>query len=116
MQRLGAVLVISTVLWVQPALAVFYTYSEWATLPAGPRAVYMSGAYDSFTSFADNPIGARGAAHYQACVAKSGMTTGQFATNILNHANGKPALHTKPAVHAMLDYLIAACGLPPKPN
>jgi len=44
------------------------------------------------------------------------MTNSQLAAKILNYAKDKPALHTKPATHAMLDYLIAACGLPRKPE
>jgi hypothetical protein len=116
LSRLGYLLMVLAVLWVRPASAVFYTYSEWAALSEVQRAFYISGAYDSLTSFADTPEGARGAVHYQTCVAKSGMTNSQLAAKILNYAKDKPALHTLPATHAMLDYLIAACGLPPKPE
>jgi len=116
LSRLGHLLIVLAALWVRPASAVFYTYTQWEALPEVQRAFYMSGAYDSLTSFADTPEAARGAVHYQTCVAKSGMTNSQLAAKILNYAKDKPALHTKPATHAMLDYLIAACGLPRKPE
>ena len=54
--------------------------------------------------------------HYHTCMAKSGMTNAQLATNILNYAKDKPALHTEPATVAMLKYLAAACGIPPQPQ
>jgi hypothetical protein len=114
--RLSYLLIVLAALWVQPASAVFFNYSEWAALPEGPRAFYMSGAFDSLVTFADSPDGAVAGRHYQTCVAKSGMNNDQLARNILNYAKDKPALHTKRATHAMLDYLVAACGLPPKPE
>lgn len=116
MLRFLAVLFVSVAFWVQPAKAVFYSYSEWAALPEGLRTIYMSGAFDSLVTFANTPAGARGAMHYRNCVRDAQMTNDQLASNILNYAKDKPALHTKRATVAMLDYLVAACGLPPKPD
>ena len=91
LSRLGHLLIVLAALWVRPASAVFYTYTQWEALPEVQRAFYMSGAYDSLTSFADTPEGARGAMHFQTCVAKSGMTNSQLAAKILNYAKDKPA-------------------------
>ncbi|THD70957.1 MAG: hypothetical protein E7813_06695 [Bradyrhizobium sp.] len=114
MPRLGAVFCVSMALWVQPTKAAYYGYSEWAALPEVSRAIFMSGAFDSLVSFATDADGAAAAKHYAKCVHGAHMTNGQLATNILNYARDKPALHTQLATAAMLDYLIAACGLPPQ--
>jgi len=55
LSRLGHLLIVLAALWVRPASAVFYTYTQWEALPEVQRAFYMSGAYDSLTSFADTP-------------------------------------------------------------
>lgn len=114
--RLCYLLIVLAAFWVQPAGAVFYTYAQWVALPESQQAAYMSGAFDSLVTFANTPEGARGGMHYHTCMAKSGMTNAQLATNILNYAKDKPALHTEPATVAMLKYLAAACGIPPQPQ
>ena len=114
MLRLGAVLVLSMSLWVEPAVAAYYSYSEWAALPEGARAMFMSGAFDSLVSFATDADSVTVSKHYDNCVRDAHISNGQLATNILDYAKDKPKLHTQVAVSAMLDYLIAACGLPPQ--
>jgi hypothetical protein len=51
--------------------------------------------------------------HYETCLSKAKMTSGQLAANVLNFASDKPKLHTGPVQLALLDYLFAACGAPP---
>jgi hypothetical protein len=75
--------------------------------------MFMTGAFDSLVSFATDAGGLTAAQHYSHCVMDAHMSNSQLATNILNYAKDRPALHTKPATNAMLDYLIAACGLHP---
>jgi hypothetical protein len=116
MLRLGALLVISMVLCVQPASATYYTYNEWSALPEAARTLYISGALDGLTGFGRPEDNFAAAQHYSACISNAKMTNGQLATNILNYAKDKPALHTQPAVGAMIGYLIAACGRPPQPK
>jgi hypothetical protein len=47
LSRLGYLLIVLAALWVRPASAVFYTYTQWEALSEVQRAFYMSGAYDS---------------------------------------------------------------------
>lgn len=51
MFRLGGVLFVWMIFWVQPAPAIYYTYSEWAALPEVSRTMFMTGAYDSLERF-----------------------------------------------------------------
>jgi hypothetical protein len=101
---------------IAPAEAFFLNYTDWTALPEGSRTMFMTGAFDSLVSFANNEGGAKAADHYEQCIRDAHMSNTQLAANVLNYAKDKPALHTKPATIAMIQYLIAACGLPPQRN
>lgn len=116
MLRLVFVFIVLLNLLVEPANALYFNYTEWSALPEVSRTMFMTGAFDSLVSFATDAGGEEAAKHYDHCVVSAHMSNGQLATNILNYAKDKPALHTKPATMAMIKYLIAACGLPSEPT
>src|ERR1700692_4467001 len=107
--RLGPMLVVAVALWVQPAKAIYFNYTEWDATRSLPNYVH-DWSLDSLVSFANADT--VNVAQHNHCIAGAHMSSGQLAMNILNYAKDNPVLHTQPATKAMLDYLIAACGLP----
>lgn len=97
-----------------PANAVYFTYSQWESLPASMRAAYIAGMYDALTSFSDNDEGAAYARHYQACVSTAKMSTGQMAENVRIFASSRPELQGPSVGGAFIKYLVSLCGSQPR--
>jgi len=93
--------VVLIALLVSPAArAEYMTYQKWSGMPEIYRTAYIAGVHDS---------GLHGK-----CTQTSGMTDRQLAENVLNFAKSKPEYHTGSVLSALVAYLIAACGNPPK--
>jgi hypothetical protein len=96
------------------AKANFFTYSEWAALPADLRGIYISGAYDSLISYADTERGAAWSRFYATCVRKTKMSNEQLADNVMRFASARPKFQAHTVQHALVNYLIELCGQPPE--
>lgn len=99
--------------WITPAHAqgykVFYNYSQWEQLSDEARLGYLAGAIDTLIA---SPVSA--AIYYNKCVSNSDMKLVQLDTNVRAYVRTKPALQGGGMASALLDYLIALCGAPPK--
>jgi hypothetical protein len=111
--------VILLALLVSPlAHAYFVTYQQWLAMPEGARTAYITGAFDGYL-YDDSQFFVRqqwevdATFHYETCLSKARMTSGQLAVNVMNFARDKPELHTQPVQHALMNYLFAACGKSP---
>ena len=106
--RIIAVLLLFTPV---PAMAVtFYTYAQWAALPADARAFYVAGNFDALITYAQARMGQQ----YNQCIEQAGMDSLQLAENLLRFGSTRPALQTGDVTHAMGLYLIETCGKPPQ--
>lgn len=106
---------ILSVLLVDPAPAVFFTYAEWARLSEYGRSNYIAGLFDGMVSFSepeDSWIGM----HYYHCISNAKITNGQLANNVLVYASSRPNLQNKPVATALVNYLKEACGPPQPPS
>jgi hypothetical protein len=102
--------------WITPAHAqeyVFYNYSQWEQLSETARLGYIAGAIDTLSSIASAET-IRAAKHYNTCVANAHMNLVQLDGNVRAYVRTKPALQAHPMSFALLDYLVALCGPPPK--
>jgi hypothetical protein len=99
--------------WITPPHAQFYNYSQWEQLPEGSRLGYIAGAIDILSTVATGEQ-IRAALHYRECIARSGMNLIQLDTNVRAYVRNQPALQAEPMPTALLRYLVALCGLPPK--
>jgi hypothetical protein len=54
------------------------------------------------------------AIHYPRCIVRSGMKSDQLADGVLRFARTRPDLHAKPLLFALVEYLNAVCGNPPR--
>jgi hypothetical protein len=91
----------------------FYNYSRWEQLSEQGRLGYIAGAIDALTSIA-GPEQARAALHYRECIERSDMNLFQQDTNVKAYVRTQPAFQAGGMPNALLRYLIALCGLPPK--
>ena len=107
-----AIAVFSVALIITPAVANYFTFSEWSALPEDAQSVYIAGAYDSLVTFASNDDEIAMAKHYASCLAKSKMLNQQLAQNVRNYAATKPALQGGNVQSALVNYLIELCGRP----
>ena len=90
-----------------PAMAgIFYTYAQWAALPADARAFYLAGNFDALITYAVNEGQARMGHHYSQCIEQSGMNSLQLAENILRFGSTRSALQTGDVTRAMGLYLV----------
>jgi len=114
--------VVLIALLVSPAArAEYMTYQKWSGMPETYRTAYIAGVhdsglhgYDSDMTFILNEQPGKYSEHYYKCTQTSGMTDRQLAENVLNFAKSKPEYHTGSVLSALVAYLIAACGNPPK--
>jgi hypothetical protein len=91
----------------------YLTFQTWSAASETFRVAYIAGAYDSLVIFAEGEQEERISAHYERCIGAAKMQNGQLAANVLNFAKDKPELHTGSVQGALLQYLIAACGVLP---
>jgi hypothetical protein len=92
--------------------------STMASQPELAQNACIAGAYDGFVYDYSSPFAPAweqaGALHYEACLSKAKMSNGQLAANVLNFVSDKPKLQTGPVQLALIEYLFAASGAPPK--
>jgi hypothetical protein len=115
MHRTGVILI--TLLLSSAAQAYYVTFQQWQAMPELDRKSYIAGAIDSFvydnSSFLLPPSSRAAALHFETCLSRAKMSNGQLAANVLNFASDKPKLQTGPVQSVLIDYLVAACGMPP---
>jgi hypothetical protein len=59
-----------------------------------------------------SPQGQRASQHYNECLYNAKLNSIQLANNVREYAKAKPQLHAQPVQFALMEYLIALCGLP----
>jgi hypothetical protein len=103
------VLLLSTI----PARAqnLYLNYSQWLQMPPGLREMYVAGAFDALSTVTETER-VNVAKHYNECVTKAGLTTGQLEENLKEYANTQPDLQHKPVPTALMRYLVSLCGTP----
>ena len=77
--------------WITPAHAQFYNYSQWEQLSEPARLGYIAGAIDILTSVATGEQ-LRAAMHYGECIVRSQMNLIQLDTNVKAYVRTQPAL------------------------
>ena len=109
MRFIISVLLLSTI----PARAqnVYLNYGQWEQMPPALREMYVAGAFDTLSTVTV-PERVSVARHYNECVSKAGLTTGQLAENMKEYADTQPDLQHKPVPIALMRYLISLCGTP----
>jgi hypothetical protein len=90
---------------------VYLNYSQWAQMPPGLREMYVAGAFDAVSTVTE-PERVSVAKHYNECVSKVGLTTGQLEENMKEYADTQPDLQHKPVPFALMRYLVSLCGTP----
>jgi hypothetical protein len=105
------------------AQSEFYTYQRWLTLPLSARALHIAGIFDATVSdgmlidtLGDPLLRSVGTQwlHFDRCVNRSQMTDFQLAANVADFAKDKPKLQIGSVQAALVQYLAATCGEPPK--
>jgi hypothetical protein len=99
------------------AQAYYVTFQQWQAMPELARNACIMGAFDGFVYDYSGVLSEweqAAALHYEMCISKAKMANGQLAANVLNFASDKPKLQTGPVQLALIEYLFAACGPPPK--
>jgi hypothetical protein len=76
-------------------------------MPESFRQMYVAGAFDA-VSVVTIPEGAMIARHYNECVAKAGLSTGQLAQNMKEYAETQPDAPSKPVptTNGLLDIVV----------
>jgi hypothetical protein len=100
------------------AQAYFVTYQQWLAMSEGGRNAYLIGAFDGYLYDDSQFLVSEqwkidATVHYEMCLSKVRMTSGQLAANVINFARDKPELHTQPVPHVLHSYLFGACGASP---
>src|SRR5262249_40340598 len=90
---------------------IYLNYGQWVQMPISLREMYVAGAFDAISTVAV-PEQAIVARHYNECIAKAGLSTGQLAENMREYAETQPDLQNKPAPGVLMRYLISLCGTP----
>jgi hypothetical protein len=105
-------LILTSIMFFREASAAYFTYAEWAALPAPSRALYIAGLFDGLTTIATDDWKTI-TRHYDTCMDKAKLTNDQLAENVLAYARSRPQFHATPVAGAMINYLIEVCGTPP---
>jgi hypothetical protein len=103
------VLFLSTI----PARAqnAYLNYGQWEQMPPALREMYVVGAFDALSTVTVHE-GVSAARHYNECVSKAGLTSGQLAENMKEYADTQADLQRKPVPIALMRYLVSLCGAP----
>jgi hypothetical protein len=91
--------------------ASVHNYGRWVGESAEARSYYIAGMFDAYMTL-NTGDEAKSAVHYSRCIARSGMKSDQLADGVLRFGQTRPALHAKPLIFALNQYLIAVCGDP----
>src|SRR5689334_2183744 len=94
-----------------PASASYFNYAAWSDLPETSRAMYITGAFDSFIAYSGpSSLLPR---HYTGCLYDLRINGEQLAENLHAFVQTRPTL-SKGSVQIALDqYLQNTCGTPP---
>ena len=86
---------------------LYLNYGQWEQMPEIFRQMYVAGAFDA-VSVVTIPEGAMIARHYNECVAKAGLSTGQLAQNMKEYAETQPDAPSKPVptTNGLLDIVV----------
>jgi len=90
---------------------VYLNYSQWVQMPPALREMYVAGAFDALSTVTVSER-VSVAKHYNECVSKAGLTTGQLEENMKEYADTQPDLQHKPVPVALMRYLVSLCGTP----
>ena len=108
--RLIIVLLVASITSVN-AQTIYLNYGQWEQMPIGFREIYLAGAFDALSTIT-TPKEVATAKHYNECVARAGLTSGQLEQNLEEYAKTNPGLQDKPVPNVLVRYLISLCGLP----
>jgi hypothetical protein len=116
--EMRTVIVLIALLVSSAAQAYFVTYQQWLAMQEAGRNAYIIGAFDGYLYddsqfFVSEQWKIDATVHYEMCLSKARMSSGQLAANVMNFARDKPELHTQPVQHVLMNYLFAACGKSP---
>jgi hypothetical protein len=89
----------------------FLNYGRYVDASAEARSFYIAGLFDALLTI-DRGDNARAAIHFSRCIIQSGMKSNQLADGVLHFAQMRPALHAKPLILALSQYLVSVCGDP----
>jgi hypothetical protein len=92
---------------------VFMNYGRWIDANAEARHYYIAGLVDAYMTI-DTGDQSKTAIHYPRCIVRSGMKSDQLADGVLRFARTRPDLHARPLLFALVEYLNAVCGNPPR--
>ena len=90
---------------------VYLNYGQWLQMPIGFREMYVIGSFDTLSTVA-MPEQAIIAKHFNECVARARLSSGQLTENMQAYAEARPDLQNKPAATVLVRYLISLCGSP----
>jgi hypothetical protein len=111
----GPLLAILVLLMVGPVYGQvgFFSYSEWASSDENSRAAYIAGAFDFYAISAMNagPASQKAAERYSGCLQSARFTHRDLAEHVKTYAEAHPPSQRGPAVGALIDYLVALCGV-----
>ena len=71
------------------AQSVYLNYSQWAQMPPGFREMYVVGVFDALSTIAV-PAQATAAKHFNECVAKAGISSGQLTEHVKEYGEAHP--------------------------
>ena len=91
----------------------FYSYRQWVVLDETLRSVYIAGVFDSLLGIVKDRKDLPVTKHYDDCITRANMTTGELAENIIAFVKTRPELRERSVSGALMNYLIAFCGAPP---
>jgi hypothetical protein len=87
----------------------FMNYGHYVDATPAARSFYIAGLFDALLTI-DRGDDARSAIHFSRCIIQSGMKSNQLADGALHFAQARPALHAKPLILALSQYLVSVCG------
>ena len=91
----------------------FYSYRQWLALDQTLRSVYIAGVFDSLLGIVKDRKDLPVTKHYDQCITRANMTTGELADNIVAFVKTRPELQERSVSGALMNYLISYCGAPP---
>jgi len=92
----------------------FYSYRQWEELDETLRAVYISGVFDSLLGIVKDRTDLPATKHYDNCISRANMTSGELADNVIAFVKTRPDLKERSVPGALINYLITFCGVPPE--
>ena len=91
----------------------FYSYRQWLALDETLRSMYIAGVFDSLLGIVKDRNDIPVTKHYDNCITRANMSTGELADNIVAFVKTRPELRERSVSGALMNYLIAFCGAPP---